>query len=797
MKTRLVFCLSQGRRREGAAFFAGIFYAVFMTLPGGAASSAPAPTLPSPERFLPLPGTLLPAVTGSWALPCLLFLAGAAAGGVACWTFHHRRREAELEGRVAERTRQLHDTEAAHQRAQAQLAFERDLLQALLDHLPDMIYFKDRQSRFIRGSRELAHRLGRQTVEEILGKTDFDFFAESHARPAFEDEREIMRTGQPLVGKRERETYPDRPDTWALTTKVPLRNRNGEIVGTFGISKDITAMVQAEAELQRAKESAEAATRAKSAFLASMSHEIRTPMNAIIGMANLLCETSLDAEQREYAETVRHSAESLLNLINDILDFSKIEAGKLTFETLDFDLREVIEETVELFADRCRQKQIEVGSFLPRNVPTRLRGDPGRLRQVLMNLVGNAVKFTEHGEVFVQVSCEEETETQAGLRVEVVDTGIGIAPTVQAEMFEPFTQADTSTTRRYGGTGLGLAISRQLITLMHGQIGLRSAPGQGATFWFTLRLDKQHNGVRPDPLPDDRRLANVRVLVVDDNATNRKILHHQLTSWGMREEAVASGPEALERLRQGLAEQDPFDLAILDMQMPDMDGLTLACALQTDPQLRSVRRLLLTSLGEKLSSERMQAGGISTCLIKPVRQSELFNSLMSMIAFDPLLAARKRTGLTTPLSPPDRKDLRVLVAEDNAVNQKLAVRQLAKLGYAADAVANGLEVIEALERIPYDIVLMDCQMPDMDGYEATRRIRRREKTGSLSPRLSRPVRIIALTADAMEADRQRCLEAGMDDYISKPVRIGTLKEALSRSEAAVTGQEGSDQRSDW
>jgi two-component system, sensor histidine kinase and response regulator len=720
-----------------------------------------------------------------FALPVICAFGGLAIGMLTHWMLGHRRRERELTALVNERTRQLQDALAAHQQVEDQLAYERDLLQALLDNIPDMIYFKDRQSRFIRGSHALAQRLGQTKVEQILGKTDFDYFTESHARPAFDDEQHIMRTGQPIIGKLERETYPDRPDTWALTTKVPLRNKDGEIIGTFGISKDITAMVQAEEDLKRAKEAAEAATRAKSAFLASMSHEIRTPMNGVIGMTNLLLETRLDPEQHEYAATARNSAEALLNIINDILDFSKIEAGKLTFEVLDFDLREVVEETVELFAARSRLKKLELGSLVPREIPTRLRGDPGRLRQVLMNLVGNAVKFTNHGEVFVQVTREEETDTHASLRIEVADTGIGIAPEVQAKLFTAFTQADTSTTRKYGGTGLGLAIAWQLVALMEGRMGVRSVPGQGSTFWFTFRLEKQAPALPLEGPEAERRLAGLHVLVVDDNATNRKILHHQLAGWGLRDTPAASGAQALQLLRQANTEGARYDLAILDMEMPEMDGLMLARAIQAEPTLAGTRLLMLTSLGEKLSLEILKSGGLSACLIKPVRQSELYSALMTVLFAGPASPSRPAASPHAPSPPPERKEVRVLVAEDNVVNQKLAVRQLAKLGYAADAVASGLEAIEALEMIPYDILLMDCQMPDMDGYQATREIRRREKEGSLNPNLHRAVRIIALTADAMEGDRDRCLEAGMDDYIAKPVRMEALREVLAHAKGSV------------
>ena len=693
--------------------------------------------------------------------------------------------------------------------AEEALAFERDLLDALLESIPDAVYFKDRESRFLKCSKALVTGLGLSHARMAVGNTDFDFFTEEHARPAFEDEQEIMRSGKPIIGKVERETWTGGLVTWALTTKMPLRNKAGEIIGTFGISKDITNLKETEKELKTAKEAAEQATRAKSAFLASMSHEIRTPMNGVIGMTNLLLDTSLDSEQRDYAETVRNSAEALLNIINDILDFSKIEAGKLALEVVDFDLRDVVEETTELLAERSRQKHLELGSFVPMEVSTRLRGDPGRLRQVLLNLVGNAIKFTEQGEVFVNVTQERENRSTVFLRVEIIDTGIGISYDAQARLFAPFMQEDGSTTRKYGGTGLGLAISKQLVELMGGRIGVKSAPGQGSKFWFTLELQKQADSIETE-FEEIRKLSNAHVLVVDDNATNRRILNHQVLGWRMRGGQASCGTEALASLREAAAAHDPYDVAILDMQMPEMDGLMLAQTIKGDPNLGVIPLIILSSMGQKLDREDMRSAGIATCLIKPVRQSELYNALVSALASAPLPLGRRRYSentaasevLTVSPAQPNcvvprlrLKGPRILVAEDNPVNQKVALRQLEKLGYTADVVATGLEAIEAIERIPYSVVLMDCHMPEMDGYAATRQIRERERQGTLNSRLTEPIRIIALTADAMEGDRDRCITGGMDDYVSKPVKIEALQAALGRackpSEESAAGLNGS------
>jgi len=665
-------------------------------------------------------------------------------------------------------------------KAEEALAFERDLLRAMLDNSPDSIYFKDLKSRFIRCSRALAGHMGIKNPDEAIGKTDFDYFKPEHAQRAFNDEQRIIKTGEPIIAQAEKEALPSGEERWVLTSKVPLRNRQGTVMGTLGISRDITELKRAEAELGKARDAALETARLKSEFLANMSHEIRTPMNAVIGMSGLLLETNLNPEQRDFADTIRHSADALLDIINDILDFSKIEAGKMALETVDFDLCETVEGTVELLAEQAEIKGLELLTWLPTDCPRYLKGDPGRLRQVLTNLLSNAVKFTETGEVVLSVTPENTTEQQATLRFSVRDTGIGVPEEAQKKIFEAFTQADGSTTRKYGGTGLGLAITRQLVELLGGNIQLQSAPGKGSTFSFVLTFERQP--FAPTKTPDPM-IKGLRVLVVDDNETNREIVHRQVISWGMRNGSAANGADALKILRKAAADRDPYSLAILDMQMPEMDGLTLARTIKDDPQLANLKLIMLTSLGYLPEERRWKEAGIDAYLIKPAKQSRLLDAIVTalktrMEVEEPAAAAPR----PVPVKP---APIRVLLAEDNAVNQKVALRQLLKLGYGADAVANGAEALIALHKIPYDLVLMDCHMPEMDGYQATRRIRELEKSRGF-PGRNKAVYVIALTANALEGDRQKCLDAGMDDYISKPVRLEELEAALQRAVARAT-----------
>lgn len=664
----------------------------------------------------------------------------------------------------------LNAVDAERSRAERALCEDRNLYRMLLDTMPDFIWIKDGDGRFVLNNAAHLRVLG-APQESVEGKTDFDFFPTDLAGRYHADEEEILRTGCPLINREEPVPGRDGGPRWYITSKVPFQDGSGKVAGVVGISRDITAQKEAQEELEAAKEAAEAANRAKGDFLANVSHEIRTPMNGIMGMTELALDTELNPEQREYLSLVQFSAEALLVIINDLLDFAKMEAGKMELEYLPFSLRESVGDTMKTLAVRAHQKGLELAFQVETGVPDGLVGDAGRLRQVLLNLVGNAVKFTPIGEVVVQVARIAEDAMPGNgvtLHFSVSDTGIGIPEDKLDTMFQAFTQADSSTTRKYGGTGLGLAISSTLVQLMGGRIWAESREGLGSTFHFTARFEAPPEAVTA-AAPLLARVKGLPVLLVDDNASHRRILAELLASWQMRPATAAAGAEALDLLRQRWAAGNPFAVVLLDAQMPGMDGFALAAELQQHPELAVPVVMMLSAAGRPGDPDRSRAVGVSAFVTKPVKPSELWDSIAGALSQEldadtPSFPAEQRAG-----NAPHAGALRILLAEDNPINRKLAVRLLERRGHSVRVAADGREAVEAARRERFDVALMDIQMPEMSGLEATLKIRAQEAQDE-----SRRLPIIAVTAHAMSGDREACLAAGMDGYVSKPLHPDEL-----------------------
>ncbi len=658
--------------------------------------------------------------------------------------------------------------------SEAMLVRDRQILRTLIDNVPDLIYAKDADCRFVVANAAVARQMGSDTAG-LVGKSDSDFYDQEIAEAYFQDERTVLQSGEPLINRAEKGVDPQGNEIVLLTTKVPIKDDGGKLIGLVGIGRDVTERVRAEEDLRLARDAAESANRAKSDFLANMSHEIRTPMNGVIGMTELLLETELDVTQRDYSDTIRESGRALLTIINDILDFSKIEAGKLELECIDMDLRATIEDTARVIAVQAHAKEIELTVSIDPMLPEIIVGDPGRLRQVITNLAGNAVKFTSKGEVNIEAKLIERDDAVVRVRFDVRDSGIGIPPDRINSLFQPFVQVDSSTTRRFGGTGLGLSIVRQLVQLMGGRTGVESTLGVGSTFWFTT----QFKAAKANALATERltpaQLRGRRILAVDDNSTNLKILMGQLRYCGMDAQFARSADEAMQKLKLGRDSGRPFEIALLDHDMPDTNGAELGRQIVADPTLRSTRLIMLTSSGQNADGRRFGEMGFAGYLLKPVGQRDLTDCLLLVLG----VQAEEWHARSQPIvtrheilmhRAPSNK--RVLIAEDGLVNQKVARRLVEKLGYTVDVANNGREAVAAWEAGRYNLILMDCQMPEMDGYEATREIRRRERNGERIP-------IVALTAHAMKDADLECKASGMDDYLTKPIDRDVLSSILA------------------
>ncbi len=674
--------------------------------------------------------------------------------------------QADIAALTAEYNRVLatmHAEIASREQAVAALRAAEEKYRSIFENAVEGIFQTSPSGQYLGVNPALARIYGYATPDELIHRVD-DIERQLYVQA--ERRAEFVRIMQQhdIVHNFESEIYrKDGSTIWISENARAVRDPAGTLLYYEGTVEDITERKNSE-ELHRQKEAAVAASHAKSEFLANMSHEIRTPLNGVIGMLELLAGTPLNVQQQRYARVAKTSADSLLSLINDILDFSKIEAGKLELDHAEFDLHLLLEDMTEMFAQRVETKQLELALHIRPEVPVLVHGDCDRLRQVLVNLVNNAIKFTDRGEVVIRAWVETELDGDVLVRFSVQDTGIGIPRDRMHRLFKSFSQVDASTTRKYGGTGLGLAVSQRLVELMGGVIGVESEPGQGSTFSFNVRLGRRPQQRRARP-----QLAapgNLRVLGVDDNATNLEILSAVLEGWGFEYETAADGAAAIAALERAAAAGRPFQLAILDMQMPNMDGRQLAEHIKASPELQSTILLILTSLGQHMSADEMRSIGLAGYLTKPLRQSRLFDAIVDATAGEVPLPGT--TPAADATGQPCLTGARVLLAEDNEINQIVAFEILSRSGCQCDIANNGREALEAVKARRYDVVLMDCQMPQMDGFEATRAIRAWEAGPPATPPATHP--IIALTANAIKGDRELCLEAGMDGYVTKPIQ---------------------------
>jgi two-component system, sensor histidine kinase and response regulator len=686
---------------------------------------------------------------------------------------------------------------------------ELQMLRAVIEAVPEAIYIKDAESRFLLANPNSVRQMRAGSVDNVIGRNDFDFFPAEFAREYMENERDIIRTGESLLNHPETSLDPDGKPTWLLTSKVPFRNGRGQVAGIIGIGRDIRAQKQAEEAMVKAREAAESASRSKSEFLANMSHEIRTPLNGVIGMTDLVLDTDMSADQRDCLETVKLSADSLLTVLNDILDFSKIEAGKVDIESIEFNLRTCVEEAMKTFSLRAGDKDLELLCDVSHEVPEDVIGDPARLRQVILNLVSNAIKFTGQGEVAIKLEVEsvEVEGNSCVVRFAVTDTGIGIPADKHESIFSAFTQADSSTTRQHGGTGLGLTISSRLVAMMGGRIWLESEVGKGTQCYFTIQFGVVKHKQESSSLPADS-LYGMKILVVDDNRTNRRILEGLLTRWKARTTCVSSGKEALAALALAVEDGEPFKVLLTDLHMPEMDGLSLVEEIRRRPAIASIPTVMLSSGGGRGYAERCRQIDIKFYLYKPVRRSELLSSILhaagrcddtpeldrpisenqkldaqtherqkldAQTLNERMADKRDKSASASPIQPSTSgRSLNILLAEDNLINQAVAQRIFQKWGHNLQIASNGKEALALLEKQSFNLVMMDIQMPEMDGIEATTRIRQNE-TGT-----AKRLPIIAMTAHAMKGDKERFLDAGVDGYVTKPISTADLEAEIER-----------------